>query len=152
MSARELPILMSPRMVRAILDGLKSVTRRIAKYDEHGNIKGCKYQTGDRLWVRETHCLHDGQLVYLADYYPLKPPRKWRPSIFLPRLSSRINLEVVSVHRERLRDISEADAREEGFNSREEFLTYWDKLNGKKLGYAVADNREVWVIGFKEVG
>ena len=76
---REKPILFSAPMVRAILDGSKSQTRRVVKLKSHHTIEErddgkpwpwmydsdrdadhwlpCPYgQPGDRLWVRESFC------------------------------------------------------------------------------------------------
>lgn len=58
---KERPILFSSAMVRAILEGRKTMTRRVIKdvdrarhLNAAGN-SGCPYgQPGDRLWVRET--------------------------------------------------------------------------------------------------
>ncbi len=70
---KERPILFSAPMVRAILEGRKTQTRRVAKLTHAGHVKepgghrrwhtadfdarlACPYgQPGDRLWVRETY-------------------------------------------------------------------------------------------------
>lgn len=134
---KERPILFSGPMVRAILDGRKTQTRRVVKPQRHaeqwpecGCI--CPYGApGDRLWVRETW----GTLA-CYDCYPPKvlslhsfdrgwsesflatacdgAVKKWRPSIHMPRWASRITLEVTGVRVERLQEISEGDAKAEG--------------------------------------
>ena len=134
---KDRPILFSAPMVRAILDGKKTMTRRIYKprFD--------KWKVGDRLWVRETYMLIHGRVDYAATC-DIKSYR-WRPSIFMPRKYSRILLEITDIKREALRDISEDDAKREGFDNRQDFLNYFEEINPEMKG----KNPEVVAIGFK---
>ncbi|WP_205287721.1 hypothetical protein [Luteibacter yeojuensis] len=87
---RELPILFNAPMVRAILEGRKTVTRRVAKgmaldwlaegmftpaYVADPGNGLCPYgQVGDRLWVKEGHALEhavDGAEPPHADGRPI---------------------------------------------------------------------------------
>lgn len=135
---KERPILFSAAMVRAILDGKKTQTRRIVKgvalewlddagFDPHFVAKDndlCPYgKVGDRLWVRETFCPNyfdepDFTTAYKADYTndiaDVVQEPKWKPSIHMPRKLSRINLEITDIRVERLQDITDADAQAEG--------------------------------------
>ena len=134
---KERPILFSAPMVRAILDGKKTMTRRIYK------PKFDNWKVGDRLWVRETYTRVHGRAVYAATC-DIKCFR-WRPSIFMPRRFSRILLEITDIKRELLRKISESDAKREGFDNRQDFLDYFEKINPEMKG----QNPEVVAIGFK---
>lgn len=131
------PILFSSPMVRAILDGIKTMTRRVYK------PRLDKWKVGDKLWVRETYTLIHGRAVYAAtcdiESY------RWRPSIFMPRRFSRILLEITELKRELLRDVSESDALREGFENNREFLDYFEKINPEMKW----ENPLVLAIGFK---
>ncbi len=135
----ERPIIFSADMVRAILAGKKTQTRRVINPQpvDEDLRSGCPYGVpGDRLWVRETceRKIHFNFLtgepteifdaVYSADQehiveemgFNLCPWFKKRklPAIHMPRWASRLTLEIVSVRVERLQDITEADAKAEG--------------------------------------
>jgi hypothetical protein len=144
---KERPILFSAPMVRALLAGTKTQTRRVIKpapqmvtdkaikpwdgdaaalqrlLEQTG--KSCPYgQPGDRLWVREAHSLVRAEnpeqcpAWYWADGNPVEGDwTKPRPSIHMHRWASRILLEISSVRVERLQAISEADALTEGVES-----------------------------------
>jgi hypothetical protein len=123
------PILFNTQMVRAILDGRKTCTRRIVKPQPtaHYGVQCIKppYQPGDILYVRETWSLRfDGEkYFYKADKNTSREEKrlldyndvKWRPSIHMPKEAARIWLKVTNVRVERLQEITEAQTEEEGF-------------------------------------
>lgn len=139
----DIGILFGAPMVRALLDGRKTQTRRVLpekyrgilrpahsvtngpngpmahEYDRSWPVK-TPYRPGDRLWVRERLERANGEAVgYPADgsWLPNTPwfwQRNSLPSIHCPRRLSRLTLTVTDVRVERLQDISEADAVAEG--------------------------------------
>lgn len=193
-AVKERPILFSGEMVRALLAGRKTQTRRLvgranspvcgsiapksfwdrldfsqaevrttatimdvlcggpdkAPYDLHlrtpipdeGSWQRVRpiWDVGERLWVREVWQAYDQQpkrfggtsslagammrvyanppiegesvIEYRAD--ETKDTGRWRPSIHMPKWASRISLEVTEVRVQRLQDVSEDDALEEG--------------------------------------
>lgn len=159
---KERPILFSAPMVRALLAGTKTQTRRVVS-ERHIDaappvhffrwlMENSPYgQQGDLLWVRETFfdcdpCnsakLSEGwksRYAYHADG-DLIGCHKWKPSIHMPRYASRILLEIVSVRVERLQDISESDAIAEGVFRKTGTTPIGDSVetvNGGELIYAV---------------
>ena len=131
------PMLMNTEMVKAILAGRKTQTRRLVKerhlrvldspyHKEHSEVpdkvlleKLCEspYQSDDVLYVRETWCkgsLNGGaeQYFYRADDNDFHC--KWRPSIHMPKEAARIFLRVTGVRVERLQDVTLDDAIAEG--------------------------------------
>lgn len=138
------PILFSREMVRAILGGSKTQTRRVVKAIRDLALQGdkkpihtwrgraveslCPYgQPGDRLWVRETFACAPTGFIYKASFPDdgfgsqvvdmatgEMMPLVWKPSIHMPRAACRITLDVVSVRVERLQAITRDDAKAEG--------------------------------------
>lgn len=192
-------------MVRAILDGRKTQTRRIMKPQpaddiargvfpnpdaygwksslkhKHGSTTAhfCPFgQPGDRIWVRETFRVHSratdvATLVYKASErqswneqthrVPVSVCNKpavieiWTPSIHMPRWASRILLEITDVRVERLKSISEEDAKAEGAPTEccvigdKHFLGFrslWKDIYGDDSWQA---NPWIWVIEFKRI-
>ena len=172
---KERPILFSGEMVRAILDGKKTQTRRVAKgvalewlddagFDPEFVAKDndlCPYgKVGDRLWVRETwgmlpHPKQASQIIYKADNEI--DLDKWKPSIHMPRWVSRIVLEITDIRIERVQDITASDIKMEGVDvfgddlvKKTLFSDLWNKINAKR-GFGWDKNPWVWVVTFKRV-
>lgn len=230
---KERGIIFNAEMVRAILDGRKTQTRRIIKsvpathnfrgwvtsstrkkdegkacwaigdsplLKEPIRLNGPIGKVGDRLYVRETwsvvsHEFDDDGLM--IDYVPDRPTKAvhempyghgyytghvvyyadgdfawgdddgcidgrscWKPSIHMPRWASRITLEIVDVHVERLKDAGDTEFKAEGFPLEREltggsmdsfcwFRNLWDSVSPTNFKYE--DNPWVWVIEFRKV-
>jgi hypothetical protein len=128
------PIIFSGTMVRAILEGRKTQTRRLVT-SMWANAK-MRHDMGERilLYVRETWAyvgtLDPGLLVFQADYprcvpreYQNVPPTldalrqsgyRWKPCIHMPRKLSRLTLVVTDIRIQHLQKISVSDAIAEG--------------------------------------
>mgnify|MGYP003520273679 FL=1 len=135
---KERPILFSSPMVRAILEGRKTQTRRVIKpqpklfADPNSEYFGQPWmpiggliqsawrfpygQPGDRLWVRATWAMNQppSGAIYRSDGECDGGP--WKPSIHMPRWASRITLEVTGVRVVRLKGITESEAEAEGMS------------------------------------
>lgn len=119
------PILFSAPMVRAILDGRKTQTRRICK-DKRGPslADDCPYgEAPNHMWVREAWapCVVNEQLtLYRAGCDSINLQIHafngtiWKPSIHMPKWRSRITVQITDVRVQRLQEISEEDAIAEG--------------------------------------
>jgi len=140
-------ILFKSEMVRAILDGRKTQTRRI-----HADMSKPRYNVGDVVYVGERYCTCDECLCFpdLRECFKAK----WKPGMFMPEEYARIKLKITGKKKERICDISEADAIAEGFNPRpernssavQEFLLYFAKINPK-----AEPETEVWVYTFERI-
>lgn len=196
---KERPILFSAEMVRAILDGRKTVTRRPVRFPRNrdalvlveqrdGSLwpyqsddgeseicdDGCEHPIacpyglpGDRLWVRETWWVDrdrfgEGGIIPTAYRADGEMPRhmsgeRWRPSIYMPRMISRITLEVTGVRVERVQAITSEGANAEGFRRDEthgakmRFSESWNALYGAKHELMWSSNPWVWVVEFKRL-
>jgi len=122
------PIIFSGSMVRALLEGRKTQTRRLT------SSPLARVQAGDRLWVREnlrasqTAEVPGVQLTYDADGAAVPtvlgsvlrtgkipfPGSRGMPSIHMPRWASRLTLLVTEVRVQRLHEMSAGDAEAEG--------------------------------------
>lgn len=162
----DLGVLFRPEMIRAMLEGRKTMTRRPAwracndgahkpyADAQHVPTRWRRVKPGDRLWARETIRVntfkearyaagndHVGVYARLREQFPKKPWDKHAqdfiiPGIHMPRWASRITWDVTAVRMERLQDITEEDARAEGVEFREGCWGTWDQDGTMRCGGA----------------
>ena len=147
---KELPIRFSGPMVRAILDGSKTQTRRVVKQDREGLLDCEPHPAWDAFW----QCV--------ACPYGKPGDRLWVASEIPGPRTPRILLEITDVRVERLQDISEADAMAEGVHysllekiqagqdrwARHAYKKLWESIHGPGSWDL---NPWVWVVEFKGV-
>lgn len=168
---KERPILFNGDMVRAILRGQKTQTRRPVmpqpfrtppgtihgwEWERHGknvvwiaevHLKHCPFGLpGDRLWVRETFAEigSPSRVVYRADRDTALKGTKygWTPSILMPRALSRITLEITDISARHVQDITEEDAWAEGTEGLENNWSAADLCaTAKRYDLCVEDSR-----------
>jgi len=187
----EKPILFKTEMVKAIIQGKKTQTRRVLYpqpksdiilpaplreytdylkkmkkkgfhnivtqgYYANHLIPNPKASVGDILWVKETFsyvdfCGDDNGYVYKAsengkNWSQNTENWKWKPALFFPKEAARLFLKISNIKLEPLQDITEEEARKEGFDSLSAFLELWDKI--AKKGSKFQDNPAVYAYDF----
>jgi hypothetical protein len=161
---KDSPILFSTDMVKAILEGRKTMTRRVIKpmpkdiYSD-GRWYCDRYNNGDWwcFWGKENTDVHNK-----CGFPQFKCPFGQVGGILWVKetcFASRIAIEVTDIRVERLQEITEEDAIKEGardtFNQQTfypavyHFQSLWASIYGKK--HLWESNPWVWVISFKRV-
>lgn len=157
------PILFNTEMVRGLLNGTKTVTRRVIKepwYIEDEDVSRVSgyamhrgydythgmpypdsiYHPGDILYVRETWARSmAGTYLYRATDTPLILDG-WRPSIHKPREAARIFLRVTDIKVQRVQDITNEEAQKEGVKG---WMVATDRDWDKNPNFVIAF-RHVW--------
>ncbi|MFA6848745.1 MAG: hypothetical protein WCS30_00165 [Selenomonadaceae bacterium] len=166
------PILFNTEMVKAILDGRKTVTRRVLKeyvpddaefgytfftlkgsISARGNfingygekIYKLPHKVGDVLYVRETFATTMCDIFYKAD--DTDYDGNWRPSIHMPKEAARIFLKVTAVRVEKLKEITEADVVAEGTKDGDKYI---EVMGGDIAYYHIACFEMLWNSTLKE--
>ena len=210
------PMIFNTEMVKALLDGRKTVTRRPVKLDYERGMNGpvvrgkngevsvlsfapiaglCPFgNVGDLIYVRETFCPdpdcdHDSwddhelsffewnnsgcSAAFLPDALKTNehclfkaggfPDLKWTPSIHMPRWASRITLRVTDVRIERVQEITEDQAVQEGLAKHPQLPVWWSPVGYQtspiyayeELWNSIYQNWDenpyVWVIEFEVI-
>ena len=161
------PIIFSAEMVRALLEGRKTQTRRLAT----SYLRKC--EAGDLLYVREhwrvgKHwddtppraidpiIMEHGEIVYIADATANELRGKHRQGMHMPRWASRLALRVTDVRLQGVKDIDGIDALAEGITPVSGrapwrvFRTLGDSLHDKP-GERFFDNPQIVALTFEVI-
>jgi hypothetical protein len=153
--------------VNATLEGRKWQTRRIVKNDKP------RFNVGEIVYVKESWCEcqsweENGQTYFdnipqgelglnpFIAYKATMPEAEltWKSPCFMPEWASRIKLKITNIRKEKVSEISESDARAEGYIQYEDriyltpqewFQSEWNFLHGEQSW----KNDYVWVISFE---
>lgn len=161
-----------------VIDGRQEACFYNPKIGEEWSVF-CPYGApGGQLWVRETFMpltvgygykadglIRTGKIPGTNTYY--QPRLTWKPSIHMPRVASRIILELTDIWVERVQDLTPENALREGVARKIEdgkevyrhylkdkwgpspvhsFETLWVKINGRE---SWDKNPWVWRLSFK---
>jgi hypothetical protein len=205
-AVQSLGIIFTPFMIRAILNGKKTQTRRLinpqplrgpggnhgptwAQYQpkcdewefwgpkdpengrallyEHGVHKP-RYALGSQPWVKEQFVYRSkhNRYYYKADWTEFEPYAHggWKSPRAMPKVASRIKLEITDIRAQRVQDTTHEDAVAEGFYRIEQCEKYpngnawgraafsgeWDIIH-KRDGFIWDSNPWVWVYTFKRL-
>ena len=144
------PILLNGEMVRAVLDGRKTQTRRVVKGVDGNNwisIPGTPYGCNIADTEKSLACCPYG---VPGDRLRMRLDVLGLPPIYFG------DADVTEVRVERVSSLSHGDARAEGINDVPgvdpvvTFASLWDSINAKR-GFPWTSDCWVWVVGFRRV-
>ncbi|MFW6145440.1 MAG: hypothetical protein ACOC4Y_01445 [bacterium] len=138
-------------------NGMYSVTGKLGSFmfkgkpdSKYWHLLEKPFDKGDLLWVRENfQIMEDGSIIYEADYLSLSDEevkemtntkRSWNASIHMKYEQSRLRLLVTDIKIQRLEEITEEEARMEGFESLADLIKEW-----KEHG----ENPWLWALNIK---
>ncbi len=113
-----------------VLSRRKTQTRRLARPDQ------TLIREGNRQVVAMTTAKGHRVVYQVGKTYAIQPART---------LKAVAHMTLTGIREEAVQEISEADARAEGYKSQEEFLAAWRTIHGAKADM----QQRVWVLEFR---